>query len=295
MNFPSLRVPARRGDAELIDEPSLHIGELGGSLADVRGVNRLLGGTAAALAFLGDRSELRPGASATLLDVGTGSADIPLAMAGWAKRRGVDLRVTATDLNPEMLDVARSHVRGRGNLDLRVADALALPFADRSYDYVMCNMMLHHLDPPDALRTLRELWRVASRAILVSDIRRGRPGYWGARLWFALTTRNPLTTHDGPLSVLRAYTVEELRALGVQAGLERVLVRPRPVNRLELRAEREGVLDTEERVTDGGIRSSASSKRAGGRAGPNPKGTPPRRGVELSTRSTGIARRGSVS
>lgn len=281
MNLPSLPVPARRDDAELIDAPSEHARELSGSLADVRGVNRLLGGTAVALAFLRDRPELSPGASATLLDVGTGSADIPLAIAGWARRRGVRLRVTATDLNPEMLEVARVHVRGRGELDLRVADALALPFADRSYDYVTCNMTLHHFAPPDAVRVLGELWRVARRAVLVSDIRRGRPGYWGARLWFALTTRNPLTVHDGPLSVLRAYTVEELRALGREAGLERALVRPRPVCRLELRAEKEAVLDAEETIADGDVHSAVPAGGAGGRAGTPPySARKPRRAVD---------------
>ena len=289
MNLPSLPVPARRDDAELIDAPSEHARELSGSLADVRGVNRLLGGTAVALAFLRDRPELSPGASATLLDVGTGSADVPLAMAGWARRRGVRLRVTATDLNPEMLEIARVHVRGRGGLDLRVADALALPYPDGSYDYVTCNMTLHHFAPADAVRVLGELWRVARRAVLVSDIRRGRPGYWGARLWFALTTRNPLTVHDGPLSVLRAYTVEELRALGREAGLERALVRPRPVFRLELRAEKGAVSHRAASVAGFAVPSGAASPDA------DRDDVPPRHLKWQPLRPVDSARRGPAS
>jgi SAM-dependent methyltransferase len=209
-------------------------------MAEVRRVNRWLGGTAVALGFLRSRRELTPGARATVLDVGTGTGDIPLALAGWARRHNISLQITATDLSPEVLAHARAHLAGRGAIRLEVADALALPYPDSSYDYVLCNMALHHFPPAQASRVLGEMYRVARRAILVNDLERSRPAYWGAKLLFGLITRDPMTRHDGPLSVLRSYTAPELSDLAVAAGLRGFRVRSRPLFRLELVAEKAG-------------------------------------------------------
>jgi len=41
------------------------------------------------------------------------------------------------------------------------ADGTRLPFADAAFDVAMCNLTLHHLDPPEAVALLRELRRVS--------------------------------------------------------------------------------------------------------------------------------------
>ena len=49
-----------------------------------------------------------------------------------------DARLTATDLNPPMLEVARTKFRAGEQVEFQPADATALPFADGSFDAVMC-------------------------------------------------------------------------------------------------------------------------------------------------------------
>ncbi|MDP9373698.1 MAG: methyltransferase domain-containing protein, partial [Chloroflexota bacterium] len=131
-------------------------------------------------------------------------------------------RALAGDLSREVLAAARGQVGARatdaGPVALLCFDALRAPFADRSVDVVTCSLALHHF-PPDAARTvLRELGRVTRRALIVSDLERCWPGYLGARLLAAIL-RNPMTHHDAPVSVLRAYTAPELRRLAAEAGL----------------------------------------------------------------------------
>lgn len=234
-----LPTPPRTERLEKLDFPAEYAQDLGDSLGDVRRVNRWLGGAAVTLNWLKRRPELAPGAHATLLDVATGTADIPLALVDWAGRSGVRLDVTATDLSEEVLAHARRHVAAHAGISLEAADATSLPYPDASFDYVSCNLALHHFPPAPAVRVLREMYRVARRAILVNDLERSRPAYWSARLLFLVATHNPITTHDGPLSVLRSYTLDEMRSLGVQAGLMDLAVRARPVFRLELVAEKE--------------------------------------------------------
>jgi ubiquinone/menaquinone biosynthesis C-methylase UbiE len=211
----------RATGAERMDEPDQDAAQLDLSLADLRRVNVWLGGTRVVLRHLGGmllRSGLR---EATVLDVATGSGDIPLAVAAWARSHGLRARVTATDFHPTTLAHARRHVAADDDVDVETADALDLPYPDGSFDFALCSTALHHFDRrQDATRVLQELNRVARLGVVVNDLARSRPALLGAQL-LARTVwlRHPVTAHDGPLSVRRAYTPAELRDLAREAGL----------------------------------------------------------------------------
>jgi len=104
-------------------------------------------------------------------------------------------------------------------------DGVSLPFEDASFDVAMCNLTLHHCDPAEAVALLRELRRVARLSPVVTDLRRSRVGWAGAVLLVSIFTRNRMTRHDAPLSVLRAYTPDEALDLARQAGWKNPRVR----------------------------------------------------------------------
>src|SRR5258708_11149878 len=139
--------PRRRRGIEVLDEPGVPPELTTRSMADVERSNFLLGGASAALAELEPVFAELP-KCATLLDVGTGTADIPAAARGAAARRGVTLRTIGFDISPVL--VAR--YRRRNDYTVR-GDALRLPFADDSIDVVMCSQALHHF-PDDTARPL---------------------------------------------------------------------------------------------------------------------------------------------
>ena len=108
----------------------------------------------------------------------------------------------------------RSQAFARGAFGFALAmSAFALPFRDHSIDIVMCSQLLHHFDWTDAEHVLRELDRVAARAVIISDLRRS----WIAAAGFALVANvlrfHRVTRHDGVVSVLRGFTSTELREL----------------------------------------------------------------------------------
>jgi ubiquinone/menaquinone biosynthesis C-methylase UbiE len=203
---------------ELLDAPRHDAAELEQSLDHVAEVNRVLGGRRAVLRTL---EQLAPPSGAwRILDVGTGSADLPLAVAEWSQRRALDLTITAADLHPQMREIARARTRAQRAIVIESADALALPYADAAFDVVLLSLTLHHFEHDDQLRALREASRVARQAVVVNELERCIPNYLGARLLAATRwRRNRLTRHDGPLSVLRAFTPSELRDLARSAGL----------------------------------------------------------------------------
>jgi ubiquinone/menaquinone biosynthesis C-methylase UbiE len=199
---------------ELMDDPGVDKAALATSLRFIRGVNRWLGGTRAVLGHV-KRWSRRWNADqeVTFLDVATGSADIPLALVRWARPRGFRVRVVGLDLHATTLELAREHVNRFAEKDaitLVRGDALALPFADRSIDYVMCSMFLHHLSDADAARAVSEMVRVARRGVIVNDLRRT----WFARAGIFLLTlfADPVDKHDARVSVQKAWVRAEVEA-----------------------------------------------------------------------------------
>lgn len=219
--------------AELLDAPDHHAWELAANLRDIRLVNRLAGGSATILhylpALIGETSQNRP---LSLLDLATGSGDIPLAVADWAARGGVTLEITASDASPQILAEARRMLAGTPNVAFAEWDARQVPMPDGSFDIVLCSLALHHFTPADAVLVLREMDRLARIGFVVNDIRRSPAGYASAWLASRVATRNRLTRHDMPLSVQRAYTPAELRALCDEAGIDGVRVATHPLFRM---------------------------------------------------------------
>lgn len=205
---------------ELLDGPLDDPAALAGNLRDLGRINRRLGGvdlSAEAIeALAAHRDEL------TMLDVGTGGADIPATLIERARGRGRRLRVVGIDSRPEVLAAAvraNPAIAAVEGLELHVGDGRALRYPDRSFDVAHASLVLHHLESDGAVALLREMGRVARLGVVINDLQRSRLGWIGAWLIGHLLTRNRLTRHDAPLSVRRAYRPTEMAGMLRAAGL----------------------------------------------------------------------------
>ncbi len=203
----SLLVPPRRRGAEILDAPGVDPELAHRSLRDVSLANAVFGGTRAVLVELSPLWATLP-RHATLLDVGTGTGDIPARARVSAERRGVTLETIGLEPSRELADASRQ----RGALAV-CGDARHLPFPDRSIDIVICSQVLHHFFDADAQQVLAELDRVARRRVIVSDLHRSRVA--AAGIWIAsfVLAFHPVSRHDGVVSVMRGFRAEELRGL----------------------------------------------------------------------------------
>ncbi len=94
-----------------------------------------------------------------VLEVAAGTGLVSTALAGRVRE------LVATDRSPEMLDVLRGRLRADGReaaVDVRTADALALDFADGSFDAVVAANLVHLLPEPS-------LFFVEARRVLKSS------------------------------------------------------------------------------------------------------------------------------
>jgi hypothetical protein len=189
-------------------------------------VNRRLGGTRAVLSqFARWSAGWSAQGEVRILDVGTGSADIPLAIVEWARARGLRVRVTGIDANPATLELARQHVADRPEIELYCADALGLVerFGPAAFDYAHAGMFLHHLDDVQVLTALRIMDRLTTRGLIWNDLVRGPVEAIGVRL---LALGQPaMVRHDAVVSVAAGFTRREALDLARRVGLVNVRYR----------------------------------------------------------------------
>lgn len=190
--------------AELLDADAGTPAEIVASLADLRDINRWLGGVRTMRRLVRAVLQSRHLPTARLLDVGSGDGYVAGRIAQMLLRQGLLLNVT-------LLDCVASHL-GDGPYRRVVGDALALPFSPSSFDLVICNLLTHHLEPEELLRFLNEALRVCRIAALIGDLRRNRL-HWALAYAGGVLFRSRITRHDAVASVRRAYTAQEWAAL----------------------------------------------------------------------------------
>jgi SAM-dependent methyltransferase len=220
--FPT---PPYRNVQELLDRSGEATPqELEGTLRDIRRANIFGLGTWVVKHHLEQLIATHPkSAPVRILDLATGSADIPQAICRWADVAGHNVSFVATDINEEILRVARQRIERAGlseRVHFAVCDAVAPPFTDQSFDFVVCSLAMHHLSVKKARMALANMARLARVGFVVNDIYRAQGAWHMARFLTLVSTANRLTRHDGPASVLRAYTPAEIRRLGREANLE---------------------------------------------------------------------------
>lgn len=212
---------------EMMDSPDNPRELLEDDLRNLRVINRYLGNYRAVLGALKRLVEEQKLRSFSLLDVGTGSGDIPALIASWARRNHLAAQLIGLDPEPVTLNTALSQTHDYPEIALVRGDGRALPFASDSVDFVMSSQMLHHFSEDDIISLLRGWSRVARRAIIVCDLVRHPVAYYGIRLVTKAFTRNIMTRTDAPLSVQRAFTLKEWRELFERAGIGRFRVFPK--------------------------------------------------------------------
>lgn len=216
MKKPPFPAPTRRIGHEMLDSPQSVAADIPDNLREIRRLNAWFGAERPLKSHL--TRLLGKRFSASVVDVATGSADLPLALFRWGVERKIRLNIVASDVSPIILREAELCV-GRFPIQLVETDARSLPWRNQSFDIAICSLALHHFDGVDAVRVLREMWRVCRVAVIVVDLYRSYLAYVGTWLATHVLCRNQLTRADGPLSVLRAYQPHELKLLAGAAGL----------------------------------------------------------------------------
>jgi 2-polyprenyl-3-methyl-5-hydroxy-6-metoxy-1,4-benzoquinol methylase len=202
-------------EPELMDRPQPVTAELVTDLRNLRQLNRHFGSYALTTHFL--RRWIQPGAQLRVLDLATGSGDIPRLVVDYARKVGATITVEAIDQQSSTLEIARGLSADYPEIDFKQGDVLFFG-KDGQYDIVLCSLALHHFDEAAAVRLLKRCRHLSRRFALVSDLRRGFLATVGVYLLTALIYRESMTRTDARLSAERALSFREFGSLAECAG-----------------------------------------------------------------------------
>jgi ubiquinone/menaquinone biosynthesis C-methylase UbiE len=211
----SLLVPPRQPSREYLDETDLPPEEMARSLEDLDLVNRALGSARLLERRVAKQVRFAGGSRATILDVGAGSAAVAKDLKRRLEQQGLAARVIATDLQWRHLAVGRT--RGGREFPSAAADVFSLPFPERSVDWVVSTLLVHHFSPEENVRLLRELARVARGGVLLLDLQRHRLPLLFVSLAGRVAFKSRVSVEDGAASVRQAYTREEAQVFASRA------------------------------------------------------------------------------
>lgn len=200
---------------EMMDRRQPVSAELERDLKRIRQLNCWFGSYRLVLSFM--RGWIKPGARLRIVDLATGSGDIPRLIVDYARNRGALVEVDAVDGQPSTLQIAEQLSTGHPEISYRQANILEWDNL-QAYDIALCSLALHHFSNEDAVKVLRRCRELSQKFVLVSDLRRGFLLQTGVDLLTALIFREPMTRFDARLSAERAFSFDEMRDLAIRAG-----------------------------------------------------------------------------
>src|SRR5215207_9836998 len=189
-------------------------------IGELQFVNRWMGDAHSLKATLLPEIGAQSLTSFSILDVGAGSGELLRVTAAWARQTNRRVSAVGLELNERSAESIIEESSRFPEITSVRGDALKLPFSDAEFDYVMCSLFTHHFVDEQVVQILREMSRVAKRRIFVIDLHRHPIAYFLYTTFGKLVFHNRLLRHDGALSILRAFKVDELLQLAQRAGLK---------------------------------------------------------------------------
>jgi 2-polyprenyl-3-methyl-5-hydroxy-6-metoxy-1,4-benzoquinol methylase len=212
---------------ELMDDPELDRSDHFQALRGLQRINHrtqhasLAWGPIQSLAHKLDRKHL------SLLDIGTGGADVPIQLWQRARSVGLELKIDACDLSPQALEFAAENcLRTGAPVQLHEMNILNDPI-DEEYDLVICSQFLHHLPDEQAELVLGKMATAARLRVIVVDLIRSRFNWLQVWLATRILSRSRIVHFDGPQSIRAAFTLDEVRVVAERIGFSRFSIESR--------------------------------------------------------------------
>ena len=219
---------SRATATEFLDRPDCDPALAAASYRFMETVNGRFGGIRVVRRFLSAETAGRyTGSPLRILDIGSGSCDIPLAVSRWAHAHDIPLHFTCLETAGHAVHIARGQLARAGNpaVQLLQEDVLTHQPAE-PYDCAIASMCFHHFSNAQILTLLQRLRGFVLNSVLINDLRRSRLASLATRLLLAGTNTPAGVRHDALLSIRRGCKINELNTLLRQLDSVTVSVKP---------------------------------------------------------------------
>jgi SAM-dependent methyltransferase len=178
-------------------------------------VNRWFGGTRVVRRFVA-AAAARPRINGPMriLDIGSGSCDIPLSLSRWALAQRIPLQITCLETGSSAVAVARARLeQARDPAVQLLQQDVFFHQPQAPYDLALASMCFHHFSDERICELVQRLRAFVREGVLINDLRRSLPALAGAGLLLALRRAPAGVRHDALLSIRRGFKSDELGSL----------------------------------------------------------------------------------
>lgn len=212
----------RSYEPELMDDFSCGGDELKQTLAELKTINRLLGGNKVTTDGLKKLLKNHSSGTIRIADVGCGGGDMLHVMQKWGKSTGLDLEFLGIDANPHTIQLAKETFSGNPGIAFEVDDVLRETFYQKPIDIVTCTLFTHHFNDEELKQMFAAFLKKAKVGVVVNDLHRNPVAYYSIKYLTKFFSKSPMVIHDAPLSVQRSFTKRELYRLFEGLGFKKI-------------------------------------------------------------------------
>lgn len=210
----------RSNRSELMDAPNIPAALLRKNLGELDIMNRYLGGHAISLAgiksLMTDRNKVYH-----IVDLGCGSGDVLKYIARWARANQYLVKLTGVDNNSDAIKYLKDRSSEYPEITGVSDDYKYFLQSTAEVDIVHCSLFCHHLDDNELHELFHRLKVHARTGFVINDLQRNPLAYYSVWFLTRLFNGSALSKHDGPVSVLRAFTRKEIELLMQNSGLKK--------------------------------------------------------------------------
>jgi 2-polyprenyl-3-methyl-5-hydroxy-6-metoxy-1,4-benzoquinol methylase len=214
----------RSADVEMMDDLNCSGAIVDQTLAEIETINKLLGGNDVTISSL-EHIPLNSTGIVTLADLGCGGGDMLKRIRRWSQRHNVNMRLIGIDANPNIIDFARRNTSPDEQIEYYTLDIFSEEFKKHTFDIVVGTLFFHHFPNKQLIGFFQQLRQQVKRVIIMNDIHRHWFAYYSIRFLTRLLSKSPMVRFDAPLSVLRAFTKEDLQTILDSAGFKNYTIK----------------------------------------------------------------------
>ncbi len=191
-------------------------------LDELDSINALLGGYAVTFNAL-KKINLKSGD--TISDWGCGGADSIRKIASWANERNLHFNYVGIDAAENIIEYAKLKCIHINNLHFICANVFDESIKENQFEIVTSTLFTHHFEDKDWVKLIKKMHFSSKKAVVINDLHRHWFAYYSIKFLTKLFSKSSMVIHDGPLSVLRAFTRKELENLLDQAELKNYTIK----------------------------------------------------------------------
>jgi 2-polyprenyl-3-methyl-5-hydroxy-6-metoxy-1,4-benzoquinol methylase len=122
------------------------------------------------------------------------------------------------DANSHIVDYAKNHSKESSNISFQSVSVFSQEFKEQKFDIVLATLFMHHFTDAELVALFSSL-KKQSKFIIMNDIHRHPLAYHSIKLLTDLFSQSAMVKFDAPLSVLRAFSKNELKDILQRAGI----------------------------------------------------------------------------